>query len=39
LGTMLLLNLLGLTVAAPDGRKALRNLALVLEPREEEAAA
>jgi hypothetical protein len=38
LGTMLLLNLLGLTVAAPDGRNALRNLALVLEPRMEEAA-
>jgi hypothetical protein len=38
-GLMLLLNLLGLTVAAPDGRNALRNLALVLEPKEEEAAA
>ncbi len=38
LGTMLLLNLIGLTVAAPDGRNALRNLALVLEPKEEEAA-
>jgi hypothetical protein len=39
LGTMLLLNLLGLTVAAPDGRNALRNLALILEPKEEEAGA
>jgi len=38
LGTMLLLNLLGLTAAAPDGRNALRSLALVLEPRGEEAA-
>ena len=38
-GIMLLLNLLGLTVAAPDGRNALRNLELVLEPKEEEAAA
>ena len=35
---MLLLNLLGLTVAAPDGRNALRNLALALEANEEVAA-
>ena len=39
LGTMLLLNLLGLTIAAPDGRNALRKLVIVLEPKEQEAAA
>ena len=36
-GMMLLLNLLGITVAAPDGRNALRNLALAPEASEEAA--
>jgi hypothetical protein len=37
-GMMLLLNLLGMTVAAPDGRNALRNLALALESDEKDIA-
>ena len=36
-GMMLLLNLLGITVAAPDGRNALRNLALAPKSSEEAA--
>jgi hypothetical protein len=33
-GEILSLNLLGITAIAADGRKALRNLALVLDPSE-----
>jgi hypothetical protein len=33
-GEILSMNLLGMTTVAADGRKALRNLALVLDPPE-----
>ena len=33
-GEILTLNLLGMTAIAADGRKALRNLALLFDPRE-----